>query len=133
MPHILTGFKRIWCGSLRGKKKKNSQVKLCVFAVKLSAPSKHLSVISGPYDEILHQQFKSRTDFYFLLVNFFHSFMHIQAFNCISMNQRPPFRMKWWEKSLMHVRIYDVIQKGQAKFKQYRALFISAKVLSVFL
>ena len=32
----------------------------------------------------------------------------------------------------MHV-IYDVIQKGQVKFKQYRALFISAKVLSVFL
>lgn len=37
------------------------------------------------------------------------------------------------KKSLMHVRIYDVIQKGRVKFKQYGALFISAKVLSVFL
>lgn len=47
----------------------------------LSAPSKHLSVISGPHDEILHQQFKSGLDFYFFfgqLFSFFYAHSSVQ-------------------------------------------------------
>lgn len=50
-------------------------------SVKLSAPSKHLSVISGTYNEILHQQFKSRSDFHFFfgqLFSFFYAHSSVQ-------------------------------------------------------
>lgn len=109
MRHILTVFKQIWCSSLKKKR---------------------IITRSITYDEI--QQLHYRLDFQFFCQFFPHSLMHVRAFNCIwAWIKQRPFEW-WWEKSLMHVRIYDVIQKGQVKFKQYRALFISAKVLSYF-
>lgn len=89
-----------------------------------------VSLIYDLYDKVLLEQLHCRPDFQWFCTSQCSTALHQQ----LHIMPKAPLRLKWWEKSLMYVKIvYDVILKGHVKFKQHRALFTMSKVQCVML